>query len=691
MTKIRTGGSEAAQKAYAGAGDVAQQCLSSIRTVHAFGGQEREKHRYQEKLIAAEKVGLRSQLFNGVGLGSLQLVIFGVYALAFWYGNKLVPGTLNAGGVLNVLFAILIGSFSLGSAGPQISSIATAMGAAKIIFEIIDRKSLIDSLSDEGLKPEKVVGNIEFKNINFQYPSRPDVVILDNFNLNIESGKTVALVGTSGSGKSTIVKLFERFYDPASGTVTLDGVDIKLLNVNWLRRQVGMVSQEPVLFDATIRQNILYGIQNFSELSVKDQDARIEDACRQSNCWDFIQLLPKKLETSVGESGGMLSGGQKQRIAIARSIIKNPQVLLLDEATSALDTESERIVQAALEVASKNRTTIVIAHRLSTIKNADKIVVMEKGVIKEAGTHKELIDMGAIYADLVATQSLKGNMEEKIETKKEENDVVALKKNDIDGKEKEIEDKAAIAKVDALKLDYNRLMSWSKPEIGIYILASFGAILNGSVQPLFSILFATILTKLGTTESDTYPLLLACLGVGAFLSNFMQNLYVLAGEKVTRRLRYASFVAILSQDIEFFDQEENATGVLMSKLAEDASLVPGLTGQTFGAIIQGLGGVIGGLIIAFISCWQLALVILGMVPIIMLAGYLQFQNMTGVGTKTKKAYELISQQAAEAISSIRTIMTITQEKHFVAHFNKTVAVPYSSAIKSAPITVNFIY
>lgn len=262
-----------------------------------------------------------------------------------------------------MLFAILIGSFSLGGAGPQISSIATAIGAAKTIYEVIDRKSPIDSLTDAGIQPEKVVGNIEFKGINFHYPSRSDVPILHNFNLNVESGKTVALVGASGSGKSTIVKLFERFYDPVAGTVLLDGHDIKTLNVSWLRKQIGMVSQEPVLFDATIRQNILFGIPKFKEVPVEEQDKRIEEACRQANCWDFIQLLPLKLETSVGESGGMLSGGQKQRIAIARAIIKNPRILLLDEATSALDTESERIVQAALEAASKNMTTIVIAHR----------------------------------------------------------------------------------------------------------------------------------------------------------------------------------------------------------------------------------------------------------------------------------------------------------------------------------------
>ena len=314
MTKVRSGGSERAQKAYASAGDVAQQALSSIRTVYAFGGEEKEKAKYSKQLENAESIGLRSQLINGAGIGSLQLVIFNVYALAFWYGNKLVPGTLNAGGVLNVLFAVLIGSFSLGGAGPQITSIATAMGAAKIIYDTIDRKSPIDPLSEAGEKPEKVSGNIEFKGIGFSYPSRPDVSILQNFNLSVGAAHTVALVGASGSGKSTIVKLFERFYCPTAGSVTLDGKDISTLNVRWLRQQIGMVSQEPILFDATIRQNIIYGLPDFESMKQEEQDVKIEQACRQANCWEFIQQLPKMLETNVGESGGMMSGGQKQRI-----------------------------------------------------------------------------------------------------------------------------------------------------------------------------------------------------------------------------------------------------------------------------------------------------------------------------------------------------------------------------------------
>ncbi|KAJ3368938.1 Multidrug resistance protein 1 [Kappamyces sp. JEL0680] len=682
MSKIRSGGSERAQKAYAGAGNVAQQALASIRTVHAFGGEQKEINKYSRQLESAEKIGIRTQLLNGCGLGSLQGVIFCVYALAFWYGNKLVPGTLNAGGVLNVLFAILIGSFSLGG--------ATAMGAAKIIYSTIDRTSPIDPLSEKGERPEKVNGDIKFVGIDFHYPSRPDVPILKGFSLDIGMGQTVALVGASGSGKSTIVKLFERFYNPTGGMVTLDGKDISTLNVNWLRQQIGMVSQEPVLFDTTIRQNILYGLPNFKSYDKAAQDAKIEEACRQANCWDFIQRLPKQLETSVGESGGMMSGGQKQRIAIARAIIKNPPILLLDEATSALDTESERIVQEALEVASKNRTTIVIAHRLSTIKSADHIVVMEKGEIKESGTHNSLLALGKIYADLVATQSLKGTVEGAVKERVLAKQRAATEAADTKTAEKELSDEEKKLemqkKAAAIKLNYARLFKWSQPELVLYIIASIGAVINGSVQPLFAVLFSSMLTALGSDRANTYALLFALLGVGAFISNFMQNLFVVAGEKITRRLRFWSFQAILKQDIAYFDDEENSTGALMSKLAEDASLVPGLTGQTFGAIVQGLGGVFGGLIIAFIASWQLALLILAMVPVIGFAGYMQFRTLTGSGSKTKQAYEQISQQASEAISSIRTIMTITQEQHFLDNFNATILIPHNATKDGAVVT-----
>jgi ABC-type multidrug transport system fused ATPase/permease subunit len=360
----------------------------------------------------------------------------------------------------------------------------------------------------------------------------------------------------------------------------------------------------------------------------------------------------------------------------------------LDEATSALDTESERVVQEALELAAKDRTTIVIAHRLSTIKTADLIIVMEKGVIKEQGTHNELLALNRIYADLVSTQSLKGNLDGKVQEKvKDRAATETIEKKAVVAELTEAEKKELIQKqAAALKLDYGRLWEWSKPELLLNILASIGAVLNGSVQPIFAVIFANMLSALGTDEANTYALIFCLLGIGAFCSNCIQNLYVYAGEKITRRLRFASFQAILQQDVAFFDEEENSTGALMSKLAEDASLVPGLTGQTFGAMVQGFGGVAGGLIIAFIACWQLSLLILGLVPVMGLAGYMQFRNLTGGGTKTKKAYEQISQQASEAISAIRTIMTITQEPYFLKKFNETILIPHLTTKNGAFVT-----
>lgn len=410
MGKTVVGGSTKSLTAYAGAGAVAQQVLSSIRTVTAFGGQQNEIKRYKVYLDQADSAGISNMYAGGVGVATLQGVIFLIYALAFWYGNTLIPGIMTGGGVVNVFFAIIIGAFSLGNASPHMASVGQATAAGAAVFSTINRKSAIDSCSTEGVKPIGVTGNISFKNIKFHYPSRPDVNILPEFSLEVPAGKTVALVGMSGCGKSTMVKLLERFYDPIEGTILFDGHDIKELNVKWLRQQIGMVSQEPVLFNCSIRDNLRYGLLD-EDFGLPEEKicAKIEAVLRQANAWDFVSKLPKGLDTHVGEAGSMLSGGQKQRIAIARAILKNPKILLLDEATSALDAESEKLVQIALDKAAANRTTICIAHRLSTIKNADLIVVMRAGEIIERGTHSELVAKDGVYYSMVQGQKLEGS------------------------------------------------------------------------------------------------------------------------------------------------------------------------------------------------------------------------------------------------------------------------------------------
>ncbi|XP_070121693.1 ATP-dependent translocase ABCB1 isoform X2 [Equus przewalskii] len=302
---------------------------------------------------------------------------------------------------MNVVFsAIVFGAMAVG----QVSSFAPDYAKAKVsaahIIMIIEKTPLIDSYSTEGLKPNTLEGNVIFNEVVFNYPTRPDIPVLQGLSVEVKKGQTLALVGSSGCGKSTLVQLLERFYDPMAGTVLLDGTEIKHLNVQWLRAHLGIVSQEPILFDCSIGENIAYG-DNSRVVSQEE----IVQAAKEANIHPFIETLPDKYNTRVGDKGTQLSGGQKQRIAIARALVRQPQILLLDEATSALDTESEKVVQEALDKAREGRTCIVIAHRLSTIQNADLIVVFQNGKVKERGTHQQLLAQKGIYFSMVSVQA----------------------------------------------------------------------------------------------------------------------------------------------------------------------------------------------------------------------------------------------------------------------------------------------
>ncbi|KAG8776067.1 GTPase-activating protein, partial [Serendipita sp. 398] len=357
----------------------------------------------------------RLAIIEGMGLAVFFFVIYATYGLAFSFGTTLLlRGEIDVGIIVNVFLSILIGSFSLAMLAPEVAAVASAQGAAAKLYSTIDRIPPIDSASPDGLKPDRstVKGGLTINSVRFNYPSRPDVPVLKGVNLVVPAGKTVALVGASGSGKSTIVALIERFYDPLDGSIELDGVDLKSLNIKWLRSHIGLVSQEPTLFATTIRRNIEHGLIG-TGMEFWDDEKRLEkvkEAAIKANADGFISALPEGYDTLVGERGFLLSGGQKQRVAIARAIVSDPRVLLLDEATSALDTRSEGIVQKALDKASEGRTTVVVAHRLSTIKDADVIFVMGDGMVLEQGTHAQLLqDPNGPYAKLVAAQRLREN------------------------------------------------------------------------------------------------------------------------------------------------------------------------------------------------------------------------------------------------------------------------------------------
>eukprot|EP01105_Mastigella_eilhardi_P005936 TRINITY_DN175_c0_g2_i1.p1 TRINITY_DN175_c0_g2~~TRINITY_DN175_c0_g2_i1.p1 ORF type:complete len:1231 (-),score=305.57 TRINITY_DN175_c0_g2_i1:245-3937(-) len=720
--KVFTGKS---QEALTHAGGVAEEVISCVRTVTSFMLQNVETQRYDKMLASSENSNRYKAISLGIGIGCLLGFNMAIDGLGFWYGCKIMrDGDMTAGEVTTTFFSIMLGTLAIGTLQPTLQAIAEGHGVAGPLFKIIDRKSQINRFSGAGSKPE-IRGNVEFKNVEFSYPTRKKIKVLRGLNLSINESETVALVGTSGCGKSTTVSLLERLYTPNSGTVTVDGTSVSDFNLQYLRDNIGMVGQEPVLFAMTIRDNIALGLS----AKVESVDfSLIEQAAKEANAHNFIIKLPQQYETLVGERGVQLSGGQKQRIAIARALIRNPRILLLDEATSALDTESERVVQEALDRASKGRTTIIIAHRLSTVRNA-KIFVLDKGLVVESGRHDDLMAAGGVYSTLVHAQQVslgegeKSEVAEEVETanphrhhhhrgrghRHEDSQLlqvgfltgvgefpIAVESSTpaVDAVEETPIEKEQSAEAAPKEKKYHistprmlyRLAGFMKPYSLSLLGALISAMIDGAAFPVAGFLSAEALNTLASfdgtnnneTRKDTLKWAMCFVGVGVavFVCHIFEFALIFRSyEGLVRLVRRHVFRAILRQDVGWFDLTENNVGTLTTRLAHDPEDLQGAAGVKITFTAQAFTGYIVGIAIGLAYCWQLGLLLMAIMPIFSAASFLKQKFEMDSATIISKAYEASATVACEAIEGVRTVVMLGREEKFLERHQKALVPP----------------
>ncbi|KAI3977141.1 hypothetical protein MKX01_027462, partial [Papaver californicum] len=705
-----TGLTSKSRESYANAGIIAEQAIAQVRTVHSYVGESKALNSYSDAIQNTLKLGYKAGMAKGLGIGCTYGIACMSWALVFWYAGVFIRnGQTDGGKAFTAIFSAIVGGMSLGQSFSNLGAFSKGKAAGYKLMEVINQKpTIVEDISD-GKCLEEVNGNIEFKDVTFSYPSRPDVIIFRDFSIFFPAGKTVAVVGGSGSGKSTVVSLIERFYDPNQGQVLIDNVDIKTLQLKWLRNQIGLVNQEPALFATTILENILYG----------EPDATIEEveaATSAANAHSFISLLPNGYNTQVGERGLQLSGGQKQRIAIARAMLKNPKILLLDEATSALDAGSETMVQEALDRLMVGRTTIVVAHRLTTIRNVDSIAVLQQGQVVETGTHEELISKVGAYASLIRFQEMVRNPEpsdhrsrstrlsSSLSTKS-----LSLRSGSLrnlsyqystgaDGRIEMISHADNNRNRPAPKNYFFRLLKLNAPEWPYSIMGAVGSVLSGFIGPTFAIVMSNMIDvfyykDLAAMEKKTKEFVFIYIGCGlyAVVAYLTQHYFFsIMGENLTTRVRRMMLAAILRNEVGWFDEEENNSSLVAARLATDAVDVKSAIAERISVILQNMTSLLTSFIVAFIIEWRVSLLILATFPLLVLANFAQQLSLKGFAGDTAKAHAKTSMIAGEGVSNIRTVAAFNAQDKILSLFCHELRIPQIQSLRRSQFA-GFLY
>ncbi|KAI8936772.1 hypothetical protein NX059_006019 [Plenodomus lindquistii] len=684
------------------AASVAESAIRAVQIVQAFGLFERLSEEHVGYLRSALRVGVRKSIAGAVMLGSVYFVAYATNAMAFWYGDRLRHGSAEAGTIYAVVFLILDASFVVGSFGPFIQTFAMAAAAGAAVSEVLDHAPAgINVYSTKGRPVTKAhfENDLVFTDVSFVYPARPTVDILNGMNLRIEPGKVTGLVGPSGSGKSTVTSLLLRFYDPTYGRVSIGDTDLKSFNVHSLRSHIALVTQNPVLFSGTILENIMHGIPNHKHLSREDALERCKAAANEAYC-DFIDRLPDGIHTKIGSGPqSQLSGGQKQRITLARALVGNPALILLDEFTSAMDGTSEAIVLENLKrsSAATGRTTIIIAHRLATVRDADRIIVMKDGVVEQDGQHESLVKADGIYAELIRAQrfdkpqrpSASSSVRPRAQSLINEDNQVREKTVDLSSDGTETSSVELQSRKTAGEL-IGRSITLSRDEAPTIIIGLVSSIFSGGIIIGEALIFGNLVELLNdTSHSDeltariaSYCFKFFVLAIIALVSHSVgKTAFGVVSENLTLRVRDLSFRTILQQDISWFAKPGHSHHELMSSLNADSGSISGLSGVILGTVFSVLTSVIGGIVLAHIVAWKIAIVLLAAVPVMVTAGFGRLRILALAEEHHQTAYNDAAALASEATSSMQIVAAFSLEAHVLEQYREAIRKPYEEHLR----------
>ena len=602
-----------------------------------------------------------------------------------------------------VVLLILDASMVVGAFGPFIQTFALAASAGGKVLALIDRpQEPINTYSTNGLPVsiETMKNDIVFQDVSFLYPARPTTRILDSVNLRFKPGTMTGIVGLSGSGKSTIASLLLRLYDPTSGTITLGEDDLKTFNIKSWRSQLALVDQDPVLFSGTILQNISDGILDKARMSQEEILQRCIRAAAEANA-DFIDLLPGGIHTKIGGSrGSQLSGGQRQRICLARALVRRPALLLLDEPTSALDAISEALILQALSDFSKTGCTVImIAHRLATIRNADNILVMGQGSLLEEGTNDQLIQSGGTYKKLVEAQTLEvggGISNGSSDLRKSTSDASQSPKISFNrgacclSETLKDDDESTHHSRSAIEL-LRRCLSLSKPERPLICLGVCASILSGALIVGEAVVFGHLINLLNTqTRSATFQsnvnffciMWFVMALVALFAYSISGTAFGLASEHLVNRIRNTSLRTILQQDIGWFSQPDHSSHALTASINTDSGRLSALSGVNIGTLCSVTTSMVGGIILAHIVAWKIAIVLLAAVPVMVLAGFLRLRVLARSQKRHETAYNAAAALASEACQGMRMVAAFGREQDVLQQYREAIQKPYDQSFKS---------